>query len=167
MYSPKKCGIKYSPPTLVLIYEDTVMEKMKRRSIPLKKLTHTSVVEEVIDNLYTKSKHSVYLSKIPRIQIEGLVGKIIRELAESNPRILPQVPRTSTPTPTSTAAAELDLNKFGDFELKREKEKMDLLFEKNKVCQENKDFEYDIDVDFERGAKVESGWDSGDDVIEF
>ena len=167
MYSPKKCGIKYSPPTLVLIYEDTVMEKTKRRSIPLKKLTNASVVEEVVDNLYTKSKHSVYLNKIPRTQIEGLVGKIIRELAESNPRTLPQIPRTSTPTPTSTAAVEFDLNTLGDFELKREKDKMDVLFEKHKVRQENEDFEYDIEVDFEGGARLESGWDSGDDVIEF
>lgn len=43
---------------------------------------------------------------------------------------------------------------------------MDVLFEKNKVRQETKDFEYDIEVDFE-GVKLESGWDSGDDVIEF
>lgn len=166
MYSPKKCGIKYSPPTLVLIYEDTVKEKTKRRSIPLKKLTNTSAVEEVVDNLYSNCKHSVYLAGIPRVQIEGLVGKIIRELAENSPRVLPQLPRTSTPTPTSTAATELDLNKLGDLELKREKEKMDVLFEKNKVRQETKDFEYDIEVDFE-GVKLESGWDSGDDVIEF
>ncbi|KAI6660594.1 Centrosomal protein of 19 kDa [Oopsacas minuta] len=166
MYSPKKCGIKYTPPTLVLIYEDHKMEKIKRRSIPLKKLTYSSDAEEVVENLYDNPRHSIYLSRISRIQIQRLVGKVIRELADDKPRRLPEVPRTSTPTPTYIVedTPDFDLNLLDDLDLKRQKEKMNILFEKNKISQNDKDYEYDIDMDFEKGVKLESGWDSGDEV---
>ena len=168
MYSPKKCGIKLSPPTLVLIYEDHIMEKTKRRSIPLKRLVPSSDVKELVARLYDSPNYAVYLKRIPRSQIEGLVSRITRELAESQPRKLPQLPQTSTPTPSINSNAntefERDLNKLGDAELTREKAKMDILFQNNLISRDDKDYHYDVEVDFERGMKLESGWDSADEI---
>ena len=165
MYSPKKCGIRYTPPTLALIYEDRIMHKTKRRSIPLRGLTSNSDPKEFVKNLYDNPSHSVYLKRISRVQIEGLVDKVIRELAESQPRRLPELPQTSTPTPSSKMQElDLDLNKLGDSELNKEKEKMSFLFEKNKISQEDKEYEYDVEMDFTKGVKLESGWDSGDEI---
>ena len=164
MYSPKKCGIKYTPPTLVLIYEDYVMHKTKRRSIPLRGLTYNSDPQEIARSLYDNPSHSPYLKRITRTQIEGLVGRVIRQLAEHHPRRLPELPLTSTPTSSKMLGHDQDLNRLGDMDLNREKEKMNTLFEKNKISQDDQNYEYDIEMDFADGAKLESGWDSGDEI---
>ena len=137
------------------------MHKTKRRSVPLRGLTCNSDPQEFVENLYENPSHSVYLKRIPRTQIEGLVGKVVKELAERQPRRLPELPQTSTPRKQGLG---FDLNKLGDFDLNVEKEKMDILFEKNKISQGDRDYEYDIEMDFANEVKLESGWDSGDEI---
>ena len=62
-----------------------------------------------------------------------------------------------------------DLNKLDDAELDKVKEKMSESFEEHRVKPGDKDWKYDIEVDFEENAgnKIESGWDSEESDLEF
>ena len=58
-----------------------------------------------------------------------------------------------------------NLNKLSDRELKKHKDQMESVFEKNNKKPGDKDFIYDIEVDFTQKEKKESGWD--DDFEDF
>lgn len=61
-----------------------------------------------------------------------------------------------------------DLNKCGDYELKRHKLNMDKGFSKNALKKGDEGFEYDKRIDFSKNASslVEDSWDEDDDVEE-
>lgn len=58
-----------------------------------------------------------------------------------------------------------NLNKLSDRELKKHKEQMESVFEKNNKKPGDKGFVYDIEVDFSQKEKKDSGWD--DDFEDF
>ena len=54
-----------------------------------------------------------------------------------------------------------NLNKLDDDELNKVKQKMDETFEENQIKPGDENWQYDIEVDFDKGVnKIESGWDS-------
>ena len=58
---------------------------------------------------------------------------------------------------------EIDLNKLSDSELERQKARMDVLFEANRKRPDDEGFVYDLEVDFGKEGRMESGWDIEDD----
>ena len=55
-FSPKKCCIKYEPPTLVLFYELKSTGKLHRRSIPIRDFNNGNN-KGVLESLLKESHH--------------------------------------------------------------------------------------------------------------
>lgn len=61
-----------------------------------------------------------------------------------------------------------DLNQVDEITLKRKKELMDEIFEKNRKKPGDPDFEYNVEVDFDKLDKIETNeFDSGSDDSNF
>ena len=52
-----------------------------------------------------------------------------------------------------------DLNKLGDKDLKRQKQIMDLTFDKNSIGKDHPDFIYDKQVQFQPSSGIKTDWD--------
>ena len=52
-----------------------------------------------------------------------------------------------------------DLNKLGDKDLKRQKQIMDLTFDKNSIGKDHPDFIYDKQVQFQPASGIKTEWD--------
>ena len=67
----------------------------------------------------------------------------------------------------SNSDDEKDLNKVSEEALKRKKQEMDEVFEKNRLQPGDKGFEYDKEIDFgDESDKVSCGWDSSNSGVE-
>lgn len=152
---PKKFGIRFTPPALILVYEDkNKNNKLRKYVMPIRNFRTSSSVNFVAQNL--KSRHEKMLDPVSTIQIE----KMLRILQE-------HLKGTDTEEAIEVANKEFnvspdeDLNKLGDDEIKRKKQIMDETFNKNRIKPGDPDFVYDKRIDFEKDVKekVESGWD--------
>ncbi|XP_028394139.1 centrosomal protein of 19 kDa-like [Dendronephthya gigantea] len=150
MYTPRQCGVKFEPPSLVLYYVMNATGKVHRRSMPLRNFSEKSNLDEAVTDLKS-GKHKRYLEKIPAEQIHRLLSKI----QENFPH------KKDKDEVVSNADGE-DLNKLNDTELNKKKAEMDQVFEKHRVRPGDEGFQYEVEVDFENGKNV-SGWDSDDD----
>ncbi|KAK3738103.1 hypothetical protein QZH41_013837 [Actinostola sp. cb2023] len=154
MYTPKKCGIKFDPPTLVVFYEDTSSGKLHRRSIPIRKFDEQTDISETVNKLKSSTHHLKYLEHIPHEQIESLL-KMIQDKKRG---IDPTPP--SAYQPTIELNTDEDLNKLDDKDLNVRKAAMDVNFEKHRLNPGDEGFEYDKEIDFPDTGKIESGWDN-------
>ena len=66
-----------------------------------------------------------------------------------------------------TPLSDEDLNKATDEQLAKKKEEMDVLFESNCLKPGDEGYEYDKEVDFDVGQKMESGWDTDESMSDF
>jgi len=67
-YTPKRFGLKYNPPQIILEYLVPSTGKLYHHKIKLNKLQNESNIHEVLKEIY--DKHSIYLeNKIKPIQI--------------------------------------------------------------------------------------------------
>lgn len=155
MFAPRKCGVKFDPPTLVLYYEVKLSGKIRKRSMPLRKLGKDSSISEVVKDLKESSKHAKYLENISATQLENLLTRIQNNMdgIDTLPFLKPS---------TENNDQNEDLNKLDDFELDKRKADMDKDFEKNRLRPGDNGFVYDKEVDF-TGGKIESGWDDEDE----
>ncbi|PSN38932.1 Centrosomal protein of 19 kDa [Blattella germanica] len=152
----KKCGIRFSPPALIVVYEEEDRHNVLRKFVmPIRNFRITSSVSFVAQDL--KTRHSKVLNSVSNMQVE----KMLRVLQEhmKNKGLNEAV---EVVTKEFTVLPDEDLNKLGDDEIKRKKEIMDESFSKNRVKPGDPDFVYDKRVDFENNIgneKVEYGWD--------
>uniref|UniRef100_A0A6P8IKQ6 Centrosomal protein of 19 kDa n=1 Tax=Actinia tenebrosa TaxID=6105 RepID=A0A6P8IKQ6_ACTTE len=157
MYSPKKCGVRYDPPTLVVFYEEKSSGKLHRRSIPIRKFNADTNISEATKHLKGSDHHLKYLQNIPHKQIEGLLQMIQDKLKGIEP-----IPPSSYHINVKLNPDE-DMNKLDDERLRQRKAAMDIDFEKNRIKPGDDDFMYDKEIEFPDTGKVESGWDEEDD----
>lgn len=161
MFTPRKCGVKFDPPTLVVYYEVNLTGKLHKRSMPIRMLRKDSSISDAIDELKKSTRHGKYLENISYSQLEKLLTMIQNKMKGLDPN---QIMESSSPTLNLLLKnnEEEDLNKLDDYELDKRKADMDKEFEKNRVRPGDEDFVYDKEVDFDAG-KIESGWDEDDD----
>ena len=155
-FSPKKCCIKYDPPTLVLFYEVKSSGKLHRRSIPIRS-NSSSNNEKILDNLLKESHHSKYLKEYKREQLQRLIKMLLEK--ESGLKI----DLTEKKAPVDIEAT--DLNRLDDEKLNLVKDIMNESFENNQVKPGDVGWKYDVETEFDRNnGKIESsGWDEGDE----
>lgn len=158
MFTPRKCGVKFDPPTLVVYYEANLSGKLHKRSMPLRMLRKNSSISDAVQELKKSSRHGKYMEKISVSQLEKLLTMIQNKMKGLDPM---QARDTST-LPGNSARSHEDLNKLDDHELNRRKADMDKEFEKNRIRPGDEEFVYDKEVEFNEG-KIESGWDEDDD----
>lgn len=74
-YEPKRFGLRYNPPQIVIEYFKPSIKKLFHHKIRLYKLKQDSKIEDIVKELF--EKHSKYLSeKIKKQQLESLVEKL-------------------------------------------------------------------------------------------
>ena len=72
------------------------------------------------------------------------------------------LPNSPSPVGGHQINLELDLNKLSDSELEKHKAAMEVLFEANRKRPDDDGFVYDVEVDFNKEGRMESGWDNED-----
>jgi hypothetical protein len=198
-YMPKRFGLKYNPPTIVMEYMVMSLGKLYHHKIKLMRLTPESDINEMVDYIY--SRHAFYVKEevVGRQQIANLVTRLQKRIsgqpesqraqpkAESKPKPAAKQVVTENPIPNSYLPSveqkkpkakndwddggwsdnddgdawgdnnptkiddynNFDMNKLTVEELQKEKAKMDVDFEKNKVKPGDTGFEYDVRKEFE------------------
>ncbi|XP_075895683.1 centrosomal protein of 19 kDa [Nelusetta ayraudi] len=155
-YAAKRCGLQFSPPAIVLIYENTETTKVRKRIIPVRNFSKYSDHSLAAERLKNHPRHMEYLERVPQSQLEKL-HVILRDHLQGF--------SLEHSLASFTVDPDEDLNKLSDEELARKKGKMEELFERNQRCKEDPDFVYDIQVDFTRNAEEICSWDESDNGI--
>ncbi|XP_051874146.1 centrosomal protein of 19 kDa [Pristis pectinata] len=154
-YIPRKCGVKFKPPTIVLIYEDESTKKTRQRLIPIRNFSRFSDCSRAAEAIKNNPRHQVYLDGVSQQQLQKLFQLLRDNLnGVSLEKSLEAFVRMNSINP------EEDLNKLDDNELAKKKKIMDELFEKNRRKPNDPEFVYDLEVDFPQDGLIEScGWD--------
>lgn len=79
-YMPKRFGLRYDPPTIVLEYMVMSLGKLYHHKMKLMRLTVDSDINEMVDYLY--SRHSFYLKEnvVSRQQLANLIIRLQKRL---------------------------------------------------------------------------------------
>ncbi|KAE8604961.1 hypothetical protein XENTR_v10014911 [Xenopus tropicalis] len=158
-YMAKKCGVRFQPPAIILVYEDKEAGKSRQRIMPIRNFSKYSDCSRAAEQLKNNPRHKDYLDLVSLRQLEKLYKLLKGHLkGESLKVTLEEIKKEETIDP------EEDLNKLDDKELAKRKHVMDELFEKNRKKKDDPDFEYEIEVDFTKDEQAEScGWDDASD----
>lgn len=156
MCTAKKCGIRFQPPAIVLIYESEIKGKIRQRIMPVRNFSKFSDCTRAAEQLKNNPRHKSYLEQVTLRQLEKLFSFLRGYLSgESLAETMEQIRRETTIDP------EEDLNKLDDKELAKRKSIMDELFEKNQKKKDDPNFVYDIEVEFPQDDQLQScGWDT-------
>lgn len=156
MCTAKKCGIRFQPPAIILIYDNEVKEKSRLRIMPVRNFSKFSDCNRAAEQLKNNPRHKSYLEQVPLRQLERLFNLLRGYLqGQSLAETMEQIQGKATIDP------EEDLNKLDDKELAKRKSIMDELFEKNQKKKDDPNFVYDIEVEFPQDEQLQScGWDT-------
>mmetsp|Transcript_16745 Transcript_16745/g.29325 ORF Transcript_16745/g.29325 Transcript_16745/m.29325 type:complete len:174 (+) Transcript_16745:90-611(+) len=157
---PKRFGLNYDPPAIILEYLEVSTGKLFHRRVGLKRLRATADPARVAEKLRQKNRALLTEdSGVDFDQIVTLVKKLQESMVEKS-----ATSRNSTPVASDKKFDyhKADLNKLTDSDLAHHKALMDVEFFKNQKKPSDRDFVYDVQVDFPE-PNVESGWDSEDD----
>lgn len=155
MYTAKKCGIRFQPPAIILIYENEVKGKNRQRIMPVRNFSKFSDCTRAAEQLKNNPCHKSYLEQVSPKQLEKLFTLLRGHLCgQSLAATMEQIQRERTIDP------EEDMNKLDDKELAKRKSIMDELFEKNQKKKDDPDFVYDIEVAFVQDELQSCGWDT-------
>lgn len=153
-FQAKRCGLQFSPPSIVLFYENKETNKLRKRIIPVRNFTQSTDHSVAAERLKNHPHHKDYLQSVTLSQLERL-HIILRDHMKG------------ISLEQSLASFQLDpaqdLNKLDDDELARKKFKMDELFEKNRRTKDDSDFVYDVDVEFSANNQERCSWDEESD----
>ncbi|XP_029938856.1 centrosomal protein of 19 kDa isoform X1 [Salarias fasciatus] len=153
-FKAKQCGVQFSPPSIVLIYERSDIKKLRKRIIPVRNFSQYSDYTVAAERLKNHPRHKDYLEGVSQNQLEKL-------------HIILQDHLKGVSLKESLASFHLDpnqdLNKLDDEELARKKGQMDELFEKNRMHKDDPNFVYDLEVDFTKTTNEKCSWDEDSD----
>lgn len=150
-----RCGVKFDPPAIMVVYNDKKTKKHRQRTMPLRDFTKDTSVDTAMQDLLSHSRHGKYVSLIPKPQFVRLVT-IIRDKLNGM-SLEASLARNDA---MDKIDPEENLNTVDEETLKRKKAVMDQTFEKHRVKPGDPNFRYDVEVDFDAQEKIESGWDS-------
>ncbi|KAM4695110.1 centrosomal protein of 19 kDa isoform 1-T2 [Discoglossus pictus] len=158
-YKALKCGVRFQPPAIILVYEEENIEKLHQRSMPIRNFSKFSDCSRAAEQLKNNPRHKPYLEGVSLRQLEKLYKLLRGHLKGDSLQVsLENIKKEDTLDP------EEDLNKLDDKELSKRKSLMDELFEKNRKKKDDPDFEYNVEVNFANEGPVESsGWDDESD----
>ena len=122
MFAPKKCGIKYDPPTLVVEYIIIATGKLHRRCMPLRDITGSSDPAKEAQKFKSSPKHGKYLDKISEEKLGRIMGKCVKYLKGTS-AISKKPIRINIDDDFLKDDADKDFNKMDDSELMFEKAK--------------------------------------------
>lgn len=151
----KKCGIRFQPPAIVLIYDNETEGKSRQRIMPVRNFSKFSDCTRAAEQLKNNPRHKSYLEQVSLKQLEKLFSFLRGYLqGQSLADTMEQIQRETTIDP------EEDLNKLDDKELAKRKSIMDELFEKNQKRKDDPSFVYDVEVEFLQDEQLSCSWDT-------
>ena len=170
----KQYALIYSPPTLAISFEDTLLAHSKRRKIVLKEsaftLSTSNLAQQIIENnsdIFIPSHYSIH-------QLENLLEKLRNHMKDCLKSLLVLyqfirvlhslfIPLYIHLLASSEITAEtlktIDLNKMTTEEGMRYKHKMDEEFYSNQIKPGDKGYKYDLRQNFDDTPKTPSDWD--------
>ncbi|KAL1022907.1 hypothetical protein UPYG_G00034050 [Umbra pygmaea] len=152
-FAAKRCGVKFNPPSIVLIYECKDTNKMRKRIIPVRNFSKYSDCSVAAERMKHHVRHRAYLEGVSLVTLQRL-HIVLRDSMQG--RSLEQT------LASLSLETEEDLNKLNDKELAHKKAQMDELFERNRRRKDDPDFVYDLEVEFKAGALETCSWDEED-----
>ncbi|KAM3875757.1 centrosomal protein of 19 kDa [Diretmus argenteus] len=153
-FEAKRCGVQFSPPSIILIYEHKETNKVRKRIIPVRNFSEFSDCCIAAESLKNHPRHKDYLEDVSLRQLERL-HTVLRDHMQG---------RSLQDTLTSFRLdPDEDLNKLDDERLSRKKGQMDKLFESNRRRKDDPDFVYDLEVEFAHAPKEKCSWDEESD----
>ncbi|XP_056095024.1 centrosomal protein of 19 kDa [Rhinichthys klamathensis goyatoka] len=157
----KQCGVKFIPPSIILVYENKNTSKMRKRIIPVRNFSQYSDCSRAAERMKHHVRHSIYLESVSMVQLERLhliLRDHLRGLSLDQSLAAQRGPDLD----------DEDLNKLSDEELDRRKAQMDELFERNRRRKEDPEFVYDLEVEFpETSVRETCSWDGEPSDDEF
>ena len=156
-YKPRRFGLKYNPPTIVLEYLVPSNGKLYHHKMRAHHLEKHSNIKEVATAII--KKHSKYFNhtRVSPQQIEMLVAKLYEHEfgAIDKPQIKEEMKAKESADVSKAASRapkidynKFDLNKLNDEELDEHKRRMDETFNKHHIDPKDERFKYDIEVEF-------------------
>ncbi|XP_063686002.1 centrosomal protein of 19 kDa-like [Bolinopsis microptera] len=164
MFAPKKCGIRYEPPTLVVEYVVLATGKLHRRSMPLRDVTANSNPDNEARKFKNNPKHGKYLEKISQEKLSRILSKCIKFLKGAAAIGSNKPVRLNLDDDFMGGSTDMDMNKLNDSELQFEKSKMNKDFMEKQIRPGDPDYEYDKEVNYGSGnlGDVECDWDESE-----
>ncbi|XP_059196928.1 centrosomal protein of 19 kDa [Centropristis striata] len=153
-FEAKRCGVQFSPPAVVLIYEEKENKHVRKRVIPVRNFSKYSDYSMAAERLKNHPRHRDYLENVSQGQLEKL-HIILRDHMQGL--------SLEHSLDSFRLDPDQDLNKLDDDELARKKGQMDGLFEKNRKHKDDPDFVYDVEVDFTKTTQEKCSWDEESD----
>ena len=165
-YDPKRFGISYNPPQIVVEYNKVSRNKLYHHKIKIKNLSKETKISDIVDEIY--KKHGPYLNnkKINKVKIIQLIEKLRQkyfEKKESEEKINSEKKVKKT---VNDYKKDFDLNEnlnlLSKEELDKKKKKMDEYYEQNNIKVGDKNFQYDVRKDFDN-KELPAEWDDDED----
>ncbi len=107
-------------------------------------------------------RHQRYLARIQESQITGLLNKLLKHHREQQGKNMQQLNSKVDAKQFYKQYDNKDLNKLNEEDLAKEKSKMDTVFNQNFKKPGDRDYEYDVQKDFEPCEDNE--WDESDEL---
>lgn len=108
-YIAKKCGVRFQPPAMILIYENEAEGKSRQRIMPVRNFSKFSDCTRAAEQLKNNPRHKSYLEQVSLKQLEKLFVFLRGSLqGQSLAETMEQIQRETTIDP------EEDLNKLDD-----------------------------------------------------
>ena len=81
-YAPKRFGISYSPPQIIVEYNKPSKNKLYHHKIKIKNLTKEAKISDIVDEIY--KKHGAYLNNklVNKVKIIQLIEKLRQKYLE-------------------------------------------------------------------------------------
>ncbi|CAE8591221.1 unnamed protein product [Polarella glacialis] len=164
---PKRFGLNYDPPSIVLEYLEVSTGKLFHRRVGLRRLRASSDPARVAEKLRQKNRALLAEDSVSFDQIVCLVKKLQESLSDKAAAAVNGLTgglnRSAPPQRDAFDYQKADLNKLSEAELTQHKERMDVAFLKNQKKPGDAGYEYDVQVDFPDGEN-ENDWDSEEDL---
>ena len=169
-YVPKRFGLSYDPPQIVVEYQKPSSGKLYHHKIKFRGLTPQSKISDLIDEMY--KQHNSYLNhkRVSKAQIIQLVEKLrekyfkIKRMKEENEKENEEINNNNKNNNVEVNKNSLynfdeneDLNKLTKEELDEKKKHMDEFYNKNNIKFGDEGYEYDVRKDFSNDGYAE--WD--------
>ena len=160
-YIPKRFGLTYNPPQIVVEYQKPSSGKLYHHKIKLLKLSPKSKISEIIEEIY--KNHNIYLNhnKVSKAQIIQLVEKLREKYISNNNK--DDVSINKRNSLKYDIGTNENFNGLSTEELNVKKAYMDKFYDKHNIKVGDKNFQYDIRKDFENNGNAE--WDEEDEEI--
>ena len=154
-YIPKRFGLTYNPPQIVVEYQKPSSGKLYHHKIKLHKLSPKSKISEIIEDIY--KNHNIYLNhnKVSKAQIIQLVEKLREKYISNNNK--DDVSINKRNSLKYDIGTNENFNGLSTEELNEKKAYMDKFYEKHNIKVGDKNFQYDIRKDFANDGNPE--WD--------